>query len=143
LHLRGSATRRDTSSSTCIDAALHFTQFVSGGDIMRAILAAVILATSVAACGGRTVEVKSSPSPVADAAVNVTNNLTEPVNVYVNTGGEDIFLGQVGGGSAMSLPVKGVTAGSSVTLKATRMSDKYSYSKSGVVLSGTYLWQVP
>jgi hypothetical protein len=43
----------------------------------------------------------------------------------------------------MSLPVKGVAAGSTITLKATRMSDKYSYSKSGVVLSGTYLWQVP
>ena len=110
---------------------------------MRAILAAVMLATSVAACGGRTVEVNSAPSPVADAAVNVTNNLSEPVNVYVNAGGEDVFLGQVGGGSAMSLPVKGVSSGSTVTLKATRMSDKYSYSKSGVVLSGTYLWQVP
>jgi len=101
-----------------------------------------MLATSVVACGGRTVEVKSAPSPVAEASVNVTNNLSEPVNVYVNTGGEDIFLGQVGGG-AMSLPVKGVSAGSTVTLKATRMSDKYSYSKSSVVLSGTYLWQVP
>jgi len=110
---------------------------------MRAIIAAVMLATSVAACGGRTVEVQSAPAPASDAAVNVTNNLSEPVNVYVNAGGEDIFLGQVGGGSAMSLPVKGVSSGSTVTLKATRMSDKYSYSKSGVVLSGTYLWQVP
>ncbi len=110
---------------------------------MRAILAAVMLATSVVACGGRTVEVNSSPSPMAAAAVNVTNNLSEPVNVYANAGGEDIFLGQVGGGSAMSLPVKGISAGSTITLKATRMSDKYSYSKSNVVLSGTYLWQVP
>ena len=110
---------------------------------MRSFLAAVMLATSVAACGGRTVEVKSAPSPMAEAAVNVTNNLSEPVNVYVNSGGEDIFLGQVGGGSAMSLPVKGISAGSTITLKATRMSDKYSYSKSNVVLSGTYLWQVP
>ena len=110
---------------------------------MRAFFAAVMLATSVVACGGRTVEVNSAPARMSDASVNVTNNLSEPVNVYVNTGGEDIFLGQVGGGSAMSLPVKGVAAGSTVTLKATRMSDKYSYSKSNVVLSGTYLWQVP
>lgn len=110
---------------------------------MRGFLAAVMIATSVVACGGRTVEVKSAPSPTAESAVNVTNNLSEPVNVYANAGGEDIFLGQVGGGSAMSLPVKGVSAGSTVTLKATRMSDKYSYSKSNVVLSGTYLWQVP
>jgi hypothetical protein len=125
------------------ELAPYLTQLVLEATFMRAIIAAVMLATSVAACGGRTVEVQSAPSPVSDAAVNVTNNLSEPVNVYINTGGEDIFLGQVGGGSASSLPVKGIAAGSTVTLKATRMSDKYSYSKSGVVLSGTYLWQVP
>jgi hypothetical protein len=54
-----------------------------------------------------------------------------------------MFLGQVGGGSAMSLPVKGISTGTTVELRAARMSDKYTYSKSGVVLSGTYLWQVP
>ena len=110
---------------------------------MRALVAAVMLASAAVACGPRQVEVRSAPAQAAEAAVNVTNNLSEPVNVYVNTGGEDMFLGQVGGGSASSLPVKGVAAGSTVTLKATRMSDKYTYSKSGVVLSGTYLWQVP
>ena len=108
---------------------------------MRALVAAVMLASAAVACGPRQVEVNSAPAQAADAAVNVTNNLSEPVNVYVNTGGQDMFLGQVGGGSASSLPVKGVAAGSTVTLKATRMSDKYS--KTGVVLSGTYLWQVP
>lgn len=110
---------------------------------MRALVAAVMLASAAVACGPRQVEVRSAPAAASDVAVNVTNNLSEPVNVYVNTGGEDMFLGQVGGGSAMSLPVRGVSAGSSVTLKATRMSDKYTYSKTGVVLSGTYLWQVP
>ncbi|HEX2780681.1 MAG TPA: hypothetical protein VHM30_14345 [Gemmatimonadaceae bacterium] len=110
---------------------------------MRALVAAVMLAAAAVACGPRQVEVRSAPAAASDVAVNVTNNLSEPVNVYVNTGGEDMFLGQVGGGSAMSLPVRGVSAGSSVTLKATRMSDKYTYSKTGVVLSGTYLWHVP
>ena len=110
---------------------------------MRGLVAALMLASAAVACGPRQVEVRSAPAAASEAAVNVTNNLSEPVNVYINSGGDDVFLGQVGGGSAMSLPVKGISAGSTVTLKATRMSDKYTYSKSGVVLSGTYLWQGP
>ena len=110
---------------------------------MKAFIAAVMLATSVAACGPRKVEVGSAPSSVAEVAVNVTNNLSEPVNVYARVNGEDMFLGQVAGGSAMSLPVKGISTGTTVELRAARMSDKYTYSKTGVVLSGTYLWQVP
>jgi hypothetical protein len=110
---------------------------------MRALIAAAMLATSVVACGPRQVEVGSAPSATAEVAVNVTNNLSEPVNVYARVNGEDMFLGQVGGGSSMSLPVKGISTGTTVELRAARMSDKYTYSKSGVVLSGTYLWQVP
>ena len=110
---------------------------------MRACIAAMMLATSVAACGPRQVEVNSAPAQSAEVAVNVTNNLSETVNVYATVNGEDMFLGAVGGGSAMSLPVRGVSSGTTVTLKATRMSDKYTYSTSGVTLSGTYLWQVP
>src|SRR5512144_1618011 len=60
-----------------IDAAPSFTQLVLEATYMRAILAAVMLATSVVACGGRTVEVQSAPAPASDAAVNVTNNLSE------------------------------------------------------------------
>lgn len=110
---------------------------------MRAFIAAMMLATSVVACGPRQVEVNSAPAQSAEVAVNVTNNLSETVNVYATVNGEDMFLGAVGGGSAMSLPVRGVSSGTTVTLKATRMSDRYTYSKSGVTLSGTYLWQVP
>lgn len=110
---------------------------------MRVLIAAAMLATSVAACGPRQVEVGSAPASVAQVAVNVTNNLSEPVNVYARVNGEDMFLGQVGGGSSMSLPVKGISTGTSVELRAARMSDKYTYSKSGVILNGTYLWQVP
>ena len=110
---------------------------------MKAILAGLMLASVVVGCGPRQVEVRSAPSAAADVAVNVTNNLSEPVNVWVNAGGEDILLGQVSAGSAQSLPVRGVAAGSTVTLKATRMSDRYTYTKNNVTLSGTYLWQVP
>jgi hypothetical protein len=111
---------------------------------MRVFFAALTIALfSVTACGKRQVEVRTAPQQAAEASVHMTNNLSTPVNVYVTSGGTDIFLGQVGGGQSVHLPVRGVAANTTVTLKATTVNNSRTYSKDSVVLAGTYAWTVP
>jgi hypothetical protein len=115
---------------------------------MRALLAAVLMAT-VVACGPRQVEVRSNPAPSAgqaEVSLHFTNNLSTPVNVYVTPGGGSAaptFLRQVSGNSAEHIPIPGIPAGSTVTLSATKVDNSYTYTKSNVVLTGMYSWQVP
>ena len=113
---------------------------------MRKVLAALMLAAvaTTTACGGRQVEVKTSPSTQqAETSVTVTNNLSQAVNVYVTTGGTDMFLRQVAAGSTESLPVRGIASGASVTLKATTVDGTRTYTTDNVMLSGSTTWQVP
>jgi hypothetical protein len=110
---------------------------------MRALLAAFVIA-SAAACGGRQVEVRTGAQPAAAAvSVRMTNNLSQAVNVYVTSGGSDLFLRQVPANSTEELPVQGVAAGSSVSLKARTVDGTRTYSKDNVVLSSSNSWQVP
>jgi hypothetical protein len=109
---------------------------------MRTMLALFLVAV-VSACSGRTVEVQTAPTPTGDLALQVTNNASQAVNVYVTSGGNDIFVGQVPANSSQHLPVSGVASGSNVTLKARTADGTREYTKSNVALSGTYAWQVP
>ena len=109
---------------------------------MRSILAGLLIAT-VVACGGRQVEVRSTPRAAAEVAVRVQNNLSQAVNVYVVTGGQDMFLRQVNANSAESLPVNGVASGTSVMLRATTVDGRNTYTRENVVLNGTFNWTVP
>ena len=99
---------------------------------------------ALAACGPRTVEVKSGPEPTADVALHVTNNLSQPVNVYVVSGPNDIFLKQVAANSVEHIPVSGIPAGSTVNLRAVTADGSRTYTKSNVTLSTTmYDWRLP
>ena len=109
---------------------------------MRAILAGFLIAV-VAACGSRQVEVRSGPRAAAEVSVRVQNNLSQGVNVYVVSGGQDMFLRQVNANSAETLPVQGVASGSSVTLRATTVDGRNTYTRENVVLNGTFNWTVP
>ena len=110
---------------------------------MRALVTAVIFA-SLTACAGRQVEVRTGANPqAAETSINMTNNLTQAVNVYVESAGSDILLKQVAANSTELLPVSGVATGSSVTLKARTVDGTRTYSKPNVTLTGTYNWQVP
>jgi hypothetical protein len=84
---------------------------------MRSLLVSLALVASVA-CAGRQVEVRTGPTPAADVSIRFTNNISQAVNVYVTTGGSDVFLKQVAANSVEVLPVSGMSAGSVVTLKA-------------------------
>jgi len=108
---------------------------------MRATLAAVLL--FVAACGPRQVEVRTAPTQSADVAIHFTNNLSQAVNVYVNSGGSDLFVRQVAANTTEHLPVPGIRSGTVVTLKATPVDGSNQYSRSGVTMTETVTWRVP
>lgn len=109
---------------------------------MRLVYTLLIVAAATA-CGGRQVEVRTAPSQTQAVGIRVTNNLSQAVNVYVVSGGSDIFLRQVGANATESLSVQGVAAGSTVTLKATTVDGTRTYTRDSVTLSGGYSWQVP
>jgi hypothetical protein len=108
---------------------------------MRATLAAMMVL--LAACGPRQVEVRTAPATDAEVAIHFTNNLSKAVNVYVNTGGSDMFVRQVAANTTEHLPVAGVRSGSVATLKATPVDGSNGYSRTGVTLTEMVSWSVP
>lgn len=109
---------------------------------MKAIVAAVMVALSTAACA-RQVEVGTSPDAQSEVSVHMTNNLNQPVNVYVVSGGTELFLGQVAANSSQHLQARGIASGSSVTLRARSADGTRTFSRDNVVLAGMFAWQVP
>lgn len=105
----------------------------------------LVLATlmAVAACGPRQVEVRTAPSQPAQNAIQLTNGLTQGVNVYINYNGNDQFIQQVRANTALRLPVSGVPNGATVTLKAITIDGTKTYSKPNIVLNGTVDFSVP
>lgn len=106
-------------------------------------LFALALVTVVTACGSRTVEVQTGPQPTTDAAVHVTNNANQAINVYVVSGGNEIFVGQAAANSTQHLAVSGVASGSTVALKARTADGTKTYTKENVQLSSMTPWSVP
>ena len=104
-------------------------------------VAATTAATT--ACGPRQAEVHTGPTPTSEVTLSVTNNLSDAINVYVVTGGSDVFLKQVAGKSTEQMAVPGVAAGTTVKLKATPVNGSQSYTRDNVTLSGLFEWRVP
>jgi hypothetical protein len=109
---------------------------------MRTIMVSLSMLALVA-CGGRQVEVRTGPEPATDVAIHLTNNLSQAVNVYVVSGGNDIFVKQVGSNSVEHLPVSGVAAGSTVNLRAVTVDGTRTYTKNSVTLTNMYEWRLP
>lgn len=112
---------------------------------MRAVIAALTLVL-IAGCGPRQVEVRTAPSQTENApTIHFTNNLPQAVNVYVTTGGNDLFVGQVTANTTTDLPVRGVASGSTVVLKAVTVDASRTYQppNRSVVLEGRYNWTIP
>jgi len=76
-------------------------------------------------------------------ALHVTNDLSQAVNVYVVSGGNDIFLKQVAGNSVEHIPVSGIAAGATVNLRASTVDGTRTYTKNNVTLSSMYDWRLP
>lgn len=109
---------------------------------MRTLMVSLALLASVA-CAGRQVEVRTGPTPAADVSLRFTNNLSQAVNVYVTTGGSDVFLKQVAANSVEVLPISGLAAGTTVNLKARTVDGTRTYTRNNVALATNYEWQVP
>jgi len=108
-----------------------------------AILLAVVVATATG-CGQRQVEVRTAPEAATGQAVQVTNNLSQAVNVYV-TGASvnEMFLKQIPANTAEKVPVQGVASGTNVTFKAVTVDGSRTYQSRSVTLSGLFIWSIP
>jgi hypothetical protein len=100
-------------------------------------------ALTVSACGPRQVEVTTGAQPAADIAIRLTNNLSQAVNLYVTSAGTDVFLKQVAANAVEVVPVKGINAGTTVTLKARTVDGTRTYTRDNIYLSANYEWRVP
>jgi hypothetical protein len=110
---------------------------------MRLLLASLALIITTSACGPRQVEVTTGAQPAADVSIRFTNNLTQAVNLYVTTGGTDVFLKQVAASTVEVVPVRGLNAGTTVTLKARTVDGTRTYSRDNIYLAANYEWRVP
>ncbi|HEX7122613.1 MAG TPA: hypothetical protein VF178_09620 [Gemmatimonadaceae bacterium] len=110
--------------------------------MIRGMVATALLAVAVAGCGPRQVEVRSSPQPQAQVSLAVTNRLTQPINVYVVSGGSDTFLRQVPANTTELIPVPNLSPGTSVQLRARTADGTRTYSRDNVILQGTVPWEV-
>ena len=108
---------------------------------MKKLLIAFLV--SAVACAGRQVEVTTGPEPAAEVGIHFTNNLSQAVNVYVTTGGTDMLIKQVAANSTEHLPVRGIAAGTNVTLKAVTVDGTRTYTRRDVALTTMYEWRVP
>jgi hypothetical protein len=104
---------------------------------------AFALLVAVVACGPRQVEVRTAAPLPAEVALLVTNNAAQAVNVYVTYNGTDQFVQQVRPTTSLRLPVRGVPAGSMVTLKAITIDGTHTYSRENVVLNGAFIFTIP
>ena len=109
----------------------------------RTFLLLAALTLSTAACGPRHVEVSTGAQPAADVSIRFTNNLTQAVNLYVTSGGTDVFLKQVAASSVEVVPVRGLSAGQTVTLKARTVDGTRTYTRDNIYLAANYEWRVP
>jgi hypothetical protein len=113
---------------------------------IRASLIAAALAV-VTACGPRQVEVRTAPestNTTSAPAVQLTNNLSQAVNVYVNvSGGSELFLRQVPANTVEKVTVSGVTNGSTVSFKAVTVDGSRTYQSRQAPLSPLFTWSVP
>ena len=109
----------------------------------RAPLLALALAASTA-CGPRQVEVRTAPTTTSEQAVQITNNLSQSVNVYVTpTGSGEIFLRQIPANTVEKVSVQGVASGANVVFKAVTVDGSRTYQSRSVGLSGLFVWSVP
>lgn len=110
---------------------------------MKRALVTLLLGVALVGCH-RSVQVKTAPTPsTPPVTFHVTNNLPQPVNIYVTTGGTDVLAGTVAGNSTSALSVPGLGTGATVSLKARTADGTHTYTRDDVTLTSSYTWQVP
>jgi hypothetical protein len=108
-----------------------------------AVLVLLMTTAMIAACGPRQAEVRTAPT-AAEATIHFTNNLPQPVNVYIVQSGTETFVRQVGANTTENLPVRGIALGSQVVLRAVTVDGKSQFdTPNPVSLTAMYTWKVP
>jgi hypothetical protein len=107
------------------------------------VLVFATMLVSLTACGPRQAEVRTAPSQATGLSIQVKNDITQAVNVYITAGGSDSFLGQVGAKESKTIPIQGFASGTTVSLKAVTIDGAKTYSRDKVVLNGTYVFPLP
>lgn len=123
---------------------LHRVLTRAGRRACAVLAATVALGAAATGCGPRQVQVSTGAPVASESSVEFTNNLAQAVNVYarVNSGAE-LFLRQVPARTSESIPVRGVAAGTAVTLRAAPVDGSVSYSQENFVLGRGVAWRVP
>jgi len=113
--------------------------------LIRRTHGALLLAVgaALAACSPRQVDVRTAPTQATAVSLQVNNTLSQAVNVYVTVSGSYTFLKQVNGNSTTTIPVQGIAAGTTVSLKAVTVDGTKTYSRANVTLNGTYVFPLP
>jgi hypothetical protein len=105
----------------------------------------LVAALSIAAaCGPRQVEVRTAPVKSSELSVQVTNNLSQAVNIYATAASSsELFLRQVPANTVEKVPVQGIASGTRVTFKAVTVDGSRTYQSRDVALVGVYAWSIP
>ena len=108
-------------------------------------LVTIALTLTVPAACARQVEVRTGESPAPATSIQFTNGLAQAVNLYVrpNSGSGEIFVRQVAANTTETVPVRGVTSGATVTLRAAPVDGSVSYTRENVTLGSGFAWSVP
>jgi hypothetical protein len=107
-------------------------------------LVAVVALAGLPACSPRQVQVSTGEARAPESSIEFTNNLSQAVNVYVRVAsGAELFLRQVAARSTESIPVRGIAAGTTVTLRAAPVDGSVSYAQENVILGRGVAWRVP
>jgi hypothetical protein len=107
------------------------------------VVAALVAGIGTTGCAPRQVEVRTAPTQPTQVSIQVTNKLSQAVNVYARSGGSDTFLRQVGANSTVTVPLQGFAPGTTVSLKAVTVDGTKTYTRDNVVLNGTYQFPLP
>ena len=104
----------------------------------------LVVALAVAtACGPRQVEVRTAPATTSAQTVNITNNLSQAVNVYISGVTPETFLRQVPANTVESVAVPADMVGKTVIFKAVTVDGSRTYQSRSVLYSGAFIWNVP
>lgn len=108
---------------------------------MRALLMGLAL-FATAACGPRQVEVSTGEAMQSEVSLNVRNNYSQAISVYVVQGGNPMFVKTVAANMTETIMVRGIAEGTPVTLRATLADGSSTVEKSANLTNG-YSWTLP
>jgi hypothetical protein len=123
-------------------AMLHHEPYRSIFMRLRPLALATMLAF-VGGCSKRQVEVRTAPAQATGLSIQVKNTLSQAVNVWITQNGVETFFAKVDPNTSPITPVQGISAGTTVSLKAVLVDGSRTYSRANVVLNGTYVFAVP